>query len=286
MEVEARVDVTDQSDVPAGPEPTTEQVADAGVAEDAATEAASDGQASPAEAPQVNWDSDDNPHYKEAQRLKDTLAGTQGSHKQLQAELQNLRTQLQQIERDRESERQRQLSEQKRAEILREIEEDGGPLAQKLKTQLDLQVAQERWQAEHTPRIAGQVRQEAEAFYRSQYYNGLTQAGEALGLTQAELQQLAQERPAFNEFIAGFIERGVSKRMGDIDKLVEKTVETKLKTLDTDRAATSRASQSSPNTATGKPAAANDDEALIAHYASNGNVSKDQLRRVHELLGV
>ncbi len=278
--------VTAALDASAETEPTTVGVADQATTESAETAATTDKQTKPSEAPQVNWDDEANPHYKEAKRLRDEFAGREGSWKQTQAELRAAKAELQRIQQAQQEEQQRQIALVQREALRKKIEEDDGPLAQELRESLKAQEVREAAERELAPRISQTVYQKARAERDQEYFNGMQAAAEAVGLTVDEMNAIGKEKPTFQDFLVGFIERGVAKKMGDLDKLVEKSVEARLKTLDTERAAEARQGQSSPDTSVGQPSSRNDDEALTLKVASGAQLSKAERQRAHALLGI
>ncbi len=277
---------------PASSEPTTSQVADQGAVV-ATTEAGTAKQESAtsdkpaAQTTPVKWDSEDNPHYKEAQRLRNEINGRQGGEKQMRDELRSLRTELDTHRRQRDAETQRQTALAQRAQIRKEAEDDGGPLAQKLLKEVEQQEAQERWQEQHAPQLLMQGRQEAETYWRQQYFGGVQEIAEQYGLTQADVQEIAKEHQNdFKGFLTGLFSRGVSKKMDETTREIEKKFDTRFKALETEKAADGRASQGNPDTAQGAVKASNTDDELRTRFARGGNVNTEERRRLKAFYGL
>jgi hypothetical protein len=277
--------VTAALDASAETEPTTVGVADQATTESAETAATTDKQTKPSEAPQVNWDDEANPHYKEAKRLRDEFAGREGSWKQTQAELRAAKAELQRIQQAQQEEQQRQIALVQREALRKKIEEDDGPLAQELRESLKAQEQREAAERELVPRIRQTVYEEARSGRDQEWFAAFHESAEDHSITPEEMNTLGQTKTV-REFLKGFIDRGVAKKMGDLDKLVEKSVEARLKTLDTERAAEARQGQSSPDTSVGQPSSRNDDDALTLKVASGAQLSKAERQRAHALLGI
>lgn len=217
--------------------------------------------------PQINWDSNDNPHYVELRKTRDRLAGTEGALKQLRVEAAALRQQQDETRRQQEA-TQRQWTDEQSQRQLQAILDQGDPddpAVKQLKAQMDEARRQRSLEEQYQPL----VRQHAQNLAQQQYSQFLLDTAQDWGLSPEEVQAAHQKSGgdynAFRKTLADQVrEKYVS---GEVAK-VRSEYDTKLKAQEERLKALERGSQRSPDTGTGQAASGDDEAAFRTRYVS------------------
>lgn len=217
--------------------------------------------------PQINWDSDDNPHYVEARRVRDELAGTKGALKQLQQERAALRQQQDEMRRE-QAEAQRRWQDEQSDRQLQAILDQGDPddpAVKALKAQTDEARRQRQVRQEALP----YVQQQAQALAQQHYSQFLLDTAQDWGLAPEEVQAAHQKSAGdYSAFRKQLADQVREKYVGGEVAKVRSEYDAKIKAQEERLKALERGSQRSPDTNQGRSGPADDDGAFITAYAT------------------
>jgi hypothetical protein len=234
--------------------------------------------------PQANWDDPSNP-------WKQKYDGFVGNFKQLKDSHDQTQAQLRQLAAERENERQQQVWARQQAEIAAEeqrltsiVEQADGDAAlketssnlQQRKTATQIQMAQQQALQQYQ----GQIYQT----FQRQYYDADVRVAKRNGLSDEEINGVLQASKGYDDFHDTLIQKGVDKKMGDFDRLVQQKVDAALKAFRESDKATSRGATRNPDTGGGAPPRADDDAVFIEQYASGKSNDHKRAKAIQDRL--
>ncbi len=260
------------SDAPASPESQTAQPGETATVE-----------SEPSKTETANWDDPTNP-------WKQRYDGFVGNFKQLKDSHDQTQAQLRQLITEREQERQQQAWYTQQVEIAEQerrlasvVEQQDGDAAlkevagtlQQRRTAAQIQQAQQQALQQYQ----GQVYQT----FQRQYFDADVRVAKRSGLSDEEINGVLQASKGYDDFHDTLIQRGVDKKMGNVEQLVNQKVDAALKAYRESDKASSRGAERSPDVSGGAPPRANDDSAFLEQFASG---KSNDYKRAKTLLGL
>jgi hypothetical protein len=224
----------------------------------------------------ANWDDPSNP-------WKQKYDGFVGNFKQLKDSHEQTQAQLRQLANEREQERQQQVWARQQAEIAAEeqrlssiAEQGDGDAAlevvkgnlQQRKTAAQIQMAQQQALQQYQ----GQVYQT----FQRQYFDADVRVAKRNGLSDEDISGVLQSSKNYDDFHDALIQRGIERKMGDVERVVQQKVDAALKAFRESDKATSRGTERNPDVSSGSvPSTLSSVDDVYTAFASD-SITRDQ----------